>query len=174
VTPTDPNLDFAALFVRSQRRIYGFILTLVPNCNDADEIFQETSLILWKKAEEYDARRDFVPWACGIAQNVVRNFRTKQARESCVFGDDLVAQIAEVRESRGDWLDEKLSALSACMERLSDAQRAMLRDFYGERTSASEMAAQLQIAENALYQRLHRIRRRLLDCVTGALQREKS
>ena len=41
------------MFVKNQRRIYGYILTVVPDCNEADDLFQQTSLVLWEKAGVY-------------------------------------------------------------------------------------------------------------------------
>ena len=165
--------DFARLFVQSQRRVYGFILTVIPDANEADEIFQETSLILWKKAGEFDPELDFVRWACGIAMNVIRNRRVKQSRDRHVFSETLLNEIATVRQTRGDWLEERTSLLSACMQRLSEGQRQLLQRFYGGRTSASEIAGEQGVTENALFQRLHRIRRRLFDCVSH-LQRTEA
>ena len=39
--------EFARLFSRNARRIYGFIMTLVFNHHDAEEVFQNTNVVLW-------------------------------------------------------------------------------------------------------------------------------
>jgi hypothetical protein len=36
------QLEFQRLFVENQRRIFGYILTLAPSSDDAQEIFQNT------------------------------------------------------------------------------------------------------------------------------------
>ena len=41
--------EFVRLFSKSQHRILGFVHTLVPNLAEAEDILQETSVILWKK-----------------------------------------------------------------------------------------------------------------------------
>ena len=71
---SDRNQQFAQQFLRHQNRIYGYIVTLLSNQHDAEDVFQQTSLILWQKWDQYDPGRDFVGWACGIAHNEVRNF----------------------------------------------------------------------------------------------------
>ena len=172
MTSSQFHENFTELFVHSQRRIYGYILTVIPDRNEADEVFQETSLILWRKADEFDPNRDFVRWACGIATNVIRNRRVKCARDRHVFSEEFLEQIAEVRQSRSTWLDEQITRLAVCLQRLSDGQRRLLRVFYGDRYDTQQIAAELGIQENALYQRLHRIRRRLLDCVTQSPEPE--
>jgi RNA polymerase sigma-70 factor (ECF subfamily) len=168
------HLDFVQWFVPNQRRIYGFILTLVPNSNEADEIFQETSLILWKKASEFDPQRDFVRWACGIAVNVIRGRRAKQSRDRHVFGETLVEKIAEVRANNQSWLDERVTALAQCLARLSQRERSLLELFYGSECSVAEIATSESVSANALRQSMHRIRRRLYNCVTHAARQEEA
>ena len=52
--------QFVERFVRSQDRIYAYVVTLLPNRADAEEVFQQTSLALWKKWRQFDPGRDFV------------------------------------------------------------------------------------------------------------------
>ena len=89
----DHDPSFVALFVKNQRRIYGYILTVVPDCNEADDLFQQTSLVLWEKAGEFRPEGDFVRWACGIAFNVIRNYRVKKRRDRHCFSDEMMAQL---------------------------------------------------------------------------------
>src|SRR5262245_40986233 len=71
---TTSNEQFIELFARSQRRIYSYIATLLPNSSDVEEVFQQTCLVLWRDRERFIADLDFVRWGCGIAHNRVRNF----------------------------------------------------------------------------------------------------
>src|SRR5688572_13921046 len=62
----EPDLDreaFAPLFSRNARRIYGFIMTLVFNHQDAEEVFQNTSIVLWNKFAEFRPDSNFFAWA---------------------------------------------------------------------------------------------------------------
>lgn len=159
------NQEFAALFVKSQRQIYGYILSVVPDPNDADEVLQETSLILWKKPQQFATQQDFVRWSCGVARNVIRNWRVKQGRDRHVFSETMIADLAEVRERRGDWLEQCSAALTTCIGKLTETQRKILKLFYRGDVSAADIALEFGTTENGIYQRLHRIRRRLAECV---------
>lgn len=163
--PTDYDPSFVALFVKNQRRIYGYILTVVPDCNEADDLFQQTSLVLWEKAAEFRPDEDFVRWACGIAFNVIRNYRVKKRRDRHSFSDDMLQQIAEVRSRQSDWLEASLAALGACMEDLEPFDRRLLDLCYDGRQSIRKVSEDLGRTENSIYQRLHRIRARLFDCI---------
>ena len=45
----DTNVDlFVRLLARYQGQIYAYILSIVGNYNDSDDIFQETSSKLWE------------------------------------------------------------------------------------------------------------------------------
>ncbi|NLK41754.1 MAG: RNA polymerase subunit sigma-70, partial [Planctomycetes bacterium] len=53
------SCEFVQLFLMSQRRIYGYVMTLVPNVSDADDIVQETASVMWTKFGEYEPGTDF-------------------------------------------------------------------------------------------------------------------
>ncbi len=66
--------EFVLLMTRHQRKIWRFINALLPAPNAADDVLQETSLVLWRKWEQFDTDREFLPWACGIARLQVLRF----------------------------------------------------------------------------------------------------
>lgn len=56
--------EFARLFGRHARQIYSYILTLIPHWVDAEDVFQETSTIIWEKFDQYKSGTNFRAWAC--------------------------------------------------------------------------------------------------------------
>ena len=57
---------------------------------DAEELFQETNLTLWRTWDRYDASLDFVRWAYGIAHNEIRNFARKKRASHVLLSDQLL------------------------------------------------------------------------------------
>src|SRR5437868_4270223 len=51
------KVEFAEYLGQDQARLYGYIHSLVRDVHDADDLFQQTTLILWKKFGEFDRRR---------------------------------------------------------------------------------------------------------------------
>ena len=49
----DRNEDFMRLFSANQRRIYGFVAAMIPRTADVDDVFQEVSMSLWRKFEDF-------------------------------------------------------------------------------------------------------------------------
>src|SRR5262249_7089766 len=78
---------FAEHLGQSQTRLYGYIHSLVRDLNDADDLYQQTALILWKKFGEFDRQRSFFSWACGIARLEVANFLRSRGRQRLYFSD---------------------------------------------------------------------------------------
>ena len=69
------------LMTQHQRRIFSYIYTLVPSRSDAEDILQETSLVICEKFSDFKIGTDFAAWACQIAYWEVRRARQKFARE---------------------------------------------------------------------------------------------
>src|SRR4051812_34190449 len=69
-----------ALLTRHQRQIFSYIYVLVPNRADAEDLLQETSVVVCEKFHEFKEGTDFVAWACQIAYWRVRYSRQKYAR----------------------------------------------------------------------------------------------
>ena len=80
----------------NQADIYRYILSVVGHRADTDELFQQTTLTLWKIWDRYDASRDFLPWAFAIAHNEIRNFLRRQRRPR-LLSDELIAELTERR-----------------------------------------------------------------------------
>lgn len=164
--------EFVERFVSVQSRVYGYIATLAPNRADADEVFQQTSLVLWRKREQFDPARDFLRWACGIAHNEIRNFRKRQGREKLSLSDAMVEKLAELRHTAAERVDSHLQWLANCMERLSPEQRELLNRCYLESQPIHAVAVESQLEPTVLYKRLDRIRWALVDCMRSMERRE--
>jgi DNA-directed RNA polymerase specialized sigma24 family protein len=69
--------EFIMEFTRNSRRIYGYIRTLAPDVNDANEVYQNASLVLWNKFESFSPGGNFFSWACQIAIFEIRSNRSR-------------------------------------------------------------------------------------------------
>src|SRR3954452_4251670 len=88
-----------ALITRHQRQIFAYIYTLVPDRHDAEDLLQETSVVICEKFDEFTPGTDFVAWACQIAWWRVRYSRQKFARAKVVFDDELLESVAHTAMS---------------------------------------------------------------------------
>lgn len=113
-----PLRPFNELFLRHQRGIYAYILTLVPNRNDAEDVFQQTCLTLLEKADQFDSERPFFPWACGFALNEVRRFRRAHHRERVQLDDAVLESLVHVQLKSAGPMEKRLDLLMECVAAL--------------------------------------------------------
>jgi RNA polymerase sigma-70 factor (ECF subfamily) len=157
---------FVELFVPNQNRVYRFILTLIPNRADADELFQQTNLTMWKNWEAFDPDRDFVRWACGIAHNHVRNFLRKKQNQQVRLSEEVINQLAQLRLEKEDVLEEQRLALADCLKRLPSQQRRLVERCYSGEETIKSVAESDGRSVHVVYKILRRMREILHDCVT--------
>src|SRR5262245_35050946 len=81
---------FLRVFLQNERRLYAYILTLLPSRADADDVFQEASLIMWDKFQCEQPPDDFTAWGCRIAYFKVLDFRKKTQRSRLCFNQELL------------------------------------------------------------------------------------
>jgi RNA polymerase sigma-70 factor (ECF subfamily) len=165
--------EFARFLAENQARLYGYIHSLVPDLNHADDLFQQTALVLWGKFSEFDRSRSFFAWACGVARFEAANYVRALARQRRFFGDELSLLLVEAHEEMDDdELDDRRRALSKCVEKLNPADRALLTECYLDPAGVPAAAARRSRSPHSIYNSLRRIRQVLLECVTRSLARQ--
>jgi RNA polymerase sigma-70 factor, ECF subfamily len=166
------NREFVRLLQRNERRLYGYILSLVPNIEAADDISQETHLRLWEQFDQFDPGKDFISWACTIAYYQVLTYRRMISRERVQFDSKVLDLLADETVRRREELAAKQSYLVDCLAKLSDFKREVLRLYYSLGMTAKAVAEKLGRSTPAVEQMLVRVRRTLHDCVEKAVHRE--
>jgi RNA polymerase sigma-70 factor (ECF subfamily) len=78
---------------------------------DADDILQETNLVLWSKQDEFTPGTDFRVWAFRVARYQVMAYRKRQSLDRLVFGDELIDRLARLDQRRRETFDQKRELL---------------------------------------------------------------
>lgn len=177
-TPTQPidpqrHEQFVRLFADNHRRIYAFIASLVMNRTWAEEIFSETSVVLWREFHRFELGTDFPAWACTVAMNQVRRFRRENQRDAMIFSDGILDKVAADWQTAQAEQNVRLSALTLCMSKLRDADRALVEKCYGGTGSFKQIASDLGRPADSVYQSLSRIRKQLFDCIERRVKEDQ-
>jgi RNA polymerase sigma-70 factor, ECF subfamily len=167
--PHDANDDFVRLLIANQPRIYAYIVSLLPNWADADEVFQETGIVLWSKRDEFQPGTNFLAWACQIALNKVFNLRKRQARSKLIFDDEFLNAVSDQRIAGSERIETRSVALKGCVEKLKPRDRELLERWYQKRGTTKTLAEQLGRPIDTIYKAMKRIRRALFHCVSENL-----
>src|SRR5262249_61929035 len=96
-----------ALMTRHQRQIFAYIYTLVPDRHDAEDLLQETSVVICEKFSEFTPGTAFVAWACQIAWGRIRYSRQKFARSKVVVGDDVLESVPDTAATLREGVDDR-------------------------------------------------------------------
>src|SRR5271156_2294781 len=65
------DLDaLSALLTRYQNRLYRYLLRLVRDPAEAEDLFQQTWIRVAEKIRQYDSRRTFEAWLFTVARNL--------------------------------------------------------------------------------------------------------
>jgi RNA polymerase sigma-70 factor, ECF subfamily len=167
-------VEFVQRLTAAQSALYAFICGLMGGLEQAADVLQETNLVLWNRAGEYDLERPFLPWAYTLARWQVMAWRKKQQRSRLVLDDDLVAKVAAEMEAGAGAAEAELRALERCIAALPGKQRELIAARYERGETVRAMAVRLGQPENALAAAFYRIRRALHHCITTSMATEET
>jgi RNA polymerase sigma-70 factor (ECF subfamily) len=167
------DLDaFARELTRHQARLRGLIRCLLFNRQDVEDVWQDTNVLLLRKAADFRPGTDFWAWSSQVARYQVLTHCKKLKRDRLVFSDELLATLAEDLGNRGAEIDDRRTALDACLTKLPAPQRQLLELRYGPKSSIEEIAVSLERSAGSIRQTLFRIREALLACIERRLVTE--
>lgn len=141
---------FEELYDRYAPTIYGLLLRILANADDAQEVLQETFVKAWTSAKMFDAARGSeVAWLISVARSRgidrLRSRRIRTERED-EAGRELTIRTPPVETSdaaAGVILAEESRAVRGALAQLPPPQRIALELAYFEGLSQSEIAARL-------------------------------
>ena len=166
------QLRFMRLWTTAQPAVSGYVRSLVRDRAVADEVLQETSLVLYRRFDEYDEQRPFVAWALGIARFQVLSMNRDAARSRVAFDTDLLAQFTETWGELAPIASDRSLFLQDCIQRLAGRARQMVRLRYYDELTAEEIARQVGGTGATVRVTLQRIRQQLRECVERQLRTE--
>src|SRR5579859_2836227 len=102
---------FIDLYTQHEVRLRAFALSLVPRWSDAAEVFQQSSLVLWRNFDSFEIGTSFFSWASKIVYRQAKDFRKRDARRNSHFSDEILETIASRSADLAEQLDERQWAL---------------------------------------------------------------
>lgn len=176
--PNSPSNDertreYLRLLGQHERRLRGYILSLVPHWADADDIAQEVRIRLWEQFDQYDSTKDFGVWARTIAHYQVLTHREKASRHRWLGSSHFIDVVAEEVAAISSELDAAERTLADCFQKLPEAKRELLLRYYSSGQTARTVAEELGRSFDATRQAILRSRATLSDCVEQALKTEE-
>jgi RNA polymerase sigma-70 factor (ECF subfamily) len=151
-----------------QTQLYAYILTLLADRAAAEDVLQETNLVLYCKAEEFTEGTNFDAWAFRTARNQCLSYWSIRRRDRLVLDENMLYSSATAESGYAN-VDLLKDALSECLAELPAYQRELVESRYAAGGSVGQLAETCGRTESAISQSLYRIRTTLSRCIRGRL-----
>jgi len=162
--------QFLKLYSVNQKRIFVFILGLVPIRQDAEDLLQQTMMEMWKQFDHFEAESNFTAWGMTIARFRVLKYREKQQREKTFFLSDEAFQMILNDSSRmPSDSDFRLPALEGCIKKLNERERYFLSLRYEDNLTYQTIAQKVNRSVAMIYKTMTAIHTNLQRCIHRTL-----
>lgn len=169
----DRTEQFLRHYAGCESQLRAYLMALLGNWTDVEDVFQETTLALWRSFDNFIPGTSFMTWAKQIAFHRVLQFRVAKQRRGIPCSEAFLNAVHQTIAAQSDQLESRLRALTDCVAKLTDADRKLVTMRYESNRTIKEVAAQIGRPANTLYKALERIRHALVVCVEKAIAREE-
>ncbi len=157
--------QFLTLMAANQQKIYCYILSISPQISEADDIMQETMIIMWNKFRDFKSGTDFSAWGMKIALYRALNRRQKKANNMLFLDDDVMKLLSDDSAREMNQLEDRLEALKHCVQKLNQRDRLLIYLRYNQAEPVKNMAERVGRSCAAIYKALTRIHEQLMLCI---------
>lgn len=157
--------EFFKLLMNSQKVLYAYILSMVHNCPDADDIMQETMTLMWERFSEFEPGTNFGAWGIKISRFKILKYYKSKSRTEEIFDESLMNQISDCYHQKMDDMKIRVSALQECLKKLDKRDKKLIEIRYEQGMKITELAARIDRPVQGIYKAMARIHAVLLRCV---------
>lgn len=165
---------FATIVKRYQSLVCSITYNATGSLSLSEDLAQDAFLAAWKQLSELREPARLRSWLCGITRFMVGKEFRRQGREPMHAAEPL----EEIQEPSSLEASPLLQAVSheeeailwRALERIPDTYREPLILFYREEKSIERVAAELELSEDAVKQRLSRGRKLLHEEVVAFVE----
>ncbi|MFQ6674764.1 MAG: RNA polymerase sigma factor [Fidelibacterota bacterium] len=152
---------FHRLVALYDRRVMGVAYRLAPTVEDAEDLYQEVFMKVFKRIHTFRFESDFFTWLYRITLNTAFNLKKKAGRIRTVEPDpewkqEYLGWIADPTATAHDSATELKTAVVRAVRKLSPKQRTVFVLKHLEDRKISEIAALLNCAEGTVKRYLFR------------------
>jgi len=165
---------FSRIVSRYQILICSLAYSRIGNLGLSEDVAQETFIVAWKHLRLLREPAKLRAWLCGIVRNRIHRNLRREGREPVHDAEPLEtahdAPAAEALPSEQTIGREEEAILWRSLEKIPETYREPLILFYRHHQSIESVAAELELSEDAVKQRLSRGRKLLQDEVQAFVE----
>ena len=167
----DSQERFVILLGQVQPDLRRYIYSLCHNMGDTEDVFQETSLALWRKFDSYDKSQPFLNWAFRFAYFEVMKFREK-AKKQQILSEETLKLLSQECQKDQDIKKDHERFLSGCVAKLDDKEKELVKMRYSKKMTVVKINQHFGETGKKIYRALERIRFKLYACIDNHLESE--
>lgn len=159
----------ARLYDRYRLILFGLIVRIIKNREEAEDVLQEVFLQVWKRATDFDEQRGRVfTWLVTLARSrAIDRLRNLAARERVAIAGTREAA-EEVSDAVADvFLSEQRRLVNAALAQLPEEQKHLLMLAYFDGLTQSEIAARTGVPLGTVKTRMRTGLIKLRDLLAG-------
>ncbi len=167
---------FEELVARHRDKVYGRLMIMIKNENDALDLSQEVWIKAWKRLKQFHGDSAFCTWVTRIAINVGVDHIRKQKRKKVESIEDHIEEggsierlmpIETVNPTQGLEREELRARIDKALEQLSPEHRSVviLHEFEG--LEYKEIAKMMKCSMGTIMSRLFYARKKLASMLAS-------
>lgn len=164
--------EFLRLLMKNRGRIFAFIMSMVPRHADAEDLLQQTTLVMWSKFDNYQAESSFASWAITIAKFQILKVRRRYATQCLQWSKATEERLQKAADGFIQQVDPRTQVLRDCVEKLDPPDYNLIQMRYEQDITVKTIAERLGRSVQSIYKKMARIHDKLLRCVRRHIAEE--
>jgi RNA polymerase sigma-70 factor (ECF subfamily) len=156
-----------------QLQLYNFIHSRLRNACVAEDVLQETNMVICQKSQQFEKGTNFKAWVFKIAHFQIMAQKKRWVRDKISYDGELLDILLEDdlgTISEDDVMEYRKDALEHCLDQLKPVHRSLVQRRYGDGDGVQKIAEELDKKCNAISQTLARIKQKLMMCIEQKLE----
>ena len=164
---------YANLVTKHKNLVFSIVLKIVNNREDAEEIAQDVFMKAYSSLNTFERKSKFTTWLYRIAYNAAISKTRKKKVEMVAIDETVITNYSTDEIGRNiNELEEndKQQVLEQALQRLPEEDNLLITLFYKNENSIADICSITGLSESNVKVRLHRIRKRLYEEMSGRLK----
>jgi len=133
---------FEVIYHRYSRRVGGFLWKMLRDHDLVDQALNDTMMVVWTKAADFNFQSRLSTWILGIAHNKGLKLLAKRSRRQAIETTEAISELLVDHDTpaKVSARDDVVKALLQALDRLSTEHRTAIELTFYEGLSYSEIA----------------------------------
>jgi RNA polymerase sigma-70 factor (ECF subfamily) len=152
-------------FQKERQPLLSYIRALTCDGDKADDLIQDISVVVLRKANAGERPENLPAWCRGIARNLLLRERRDNQRLVYFNSENWIALVDRAFEENEPQPEEHRGTLRKCIDKMGDSARELIDLRYTQALKLKDIARRLKRSELAVQVSLSRLRKSLRQCM---------